>query len=202
MLLGNDISFRRATKVIFEDVNISASSGKIIFIKGRNGSGKTTFLKTILNILEPTTGEIYWMGEKIKKNIFDIYKATTFMMDQPSSSPDMTVKENLIFWKQLSLSKINYQEILKLITILELDKFLNKKTMYLSLGEVKKLELARLIIEQKKLWVLDEPYIGLDKNTTTLINDTFIDHTLNDGIIIFASHYEPEIKNMETISFD
>jgi len=83
-----------------------------------------------------------------------------------------------------------------------LDKFLNKKTMYLSLGEVKKLELARLIIEQKKLWVLDEPYIGLDKNTTTLINDTFIDHTLNDGIIIFASHYEPEIKNMETISFD
>ena len=72
----------------------------------------------------------------------------------------------------------------------------------LSLGEIKKLELMRLIIEQKKLWILDEPYIGLDDNTTTLINDTFIDHTSNDGIIIFASHYSPDIKNMEIISLD
>ena len=49
---------------------------------------------------------------------------------------------------------------------------------------------------------MDEPYIGLDQNTTALINDTFIDHTLNEGIIIFASHYEPDIKNMEKISLD
>ena len=142
------------------------------------------------------------MGEKIKKNIFDLYKATTFMMDKPTSTPEMTIKENLIFWKQIAQSKINYQEILKLIQILDLESYLNTKTTYLSLGEIKKLELTRLIIEQKKLWVLDEPYIGLDKNSTILVNDTFIDHTSNDGIIIFASHYEPEIKNMEIISLD
>jgi len=202
MLLGNNISYSREKKVIFENIHISASPGKIIFIKGQNGSGKTTLLKTILNILEPNEGEYYWMGEKIKKNIFDLYKATTFMMDKPTSTPEMTIKENLIFWKQIAQSKINYQEILKLIQILDLESYLNTKTTYLSLGEIKKLELTRLIIEQKKLWVLDEPYIGLDKNSTILVNDTFIDHTSNDGIIIFASHYEPEIKNMEIISLD
>ena len=74
--------------------------------------------------------------------------------------------------------------------------------MYLSLGEIKKLELTRLIIEQKKLWVMDEPYIGLDQNTTALINDTFIDHISNDGIIIFSSHHKPDLKNLETISLD
>ena len=202
MLLGNNLSYRRTAKVIFEDINISASAGKIIFIKGRNGSGKTTLLKTILNILEPNTGEVYWMGEKIKKNIFNLYKDTTFIMDKTCASLEMTIKENLIFWKKINQSKINNQEMLKLIEILDLEQLLDQKTTYLSLGEIKKLELTRLIIEQKKLWVMDEPYIGLDQNTTALINDTFIDHTLNEGIIIFASHYEPDIKNMEIISLD
>ena len=92
--------------------------------------------------------------------------------------------------------------MLRLIKILDLESYLNKKTRYLSMGEIKKLELSRLIIEQKKLWILDEPYIGLDENATMLINDTFLDHTSNDGIIIFASHYEPDIKNMEILSLD
>ena len=202
MLLGNNITYSRAGKVIFENIHISASPGKIILIKGRNGSGKTTLLKTILNILEPTKGEFYWMGEKTKKNIFDLYKDTTFIMDKQSSAPDMTIKENLNFWKKISQSKINFQEMLRLIQILDLESYLNKKTSYLSLGEIKKLELTRLIIEQKKLWILDEPYIGLDKNSTMLINDTFLDHSANDGIIILASHYEPDIKNIETLSLD
>ena len=149
MLIGNNLSYRRRTKVIFENINISASPGKIVFIKGRNGSGKTTLLKTILNILEPNTGEVYWMGEKIKKNIFNLYKNTTFMMDKTSSALEMTIKENLIFWKKISQSKLNYQEIIKLIQMLELNEHLNEKTRHLSLGETKKLELTRLIIEQK-----------------------------------------------------
>ena len=202
MLLGNNIKYSRERKIIFENIHISASPGKIILIKGRNGSGKTTLLKTILNILEPTEGDFYWMGEKVKKNILDLYKDTTFVMDKHSSTPEMTIKENLIFWKKISQSKINYQEMFRLIKILDLESYLNKKTRYLSMGEIKKLELSRLIIEQKKLWILDEPYIGLDENATMIINDTFLDHTSNDGIIIFASHYEPDIKNMEILSLD
>ena len=202
MLLGNNLSYKRTNKIIFENITISASAGKIIFVKGKNGSGKTTLLKTILNILDTSSGEIYWMGEKIKKNIFNLYKDTTFVMDKTSSASEMTVRENLIFWKKISQSSINFKELLKLTEILNLDQLLNQKTMYLSFGEIKKLELTRLIIEQKKLWILDEPYNGLDKDTIGLINDTFIDHTLNEGIIVFASHYEPDIKNMETITLD
>ena len=74
--------------------------------------------------------------------------------------------------------------------------------MYLSHGEIKKLELTRLILEQKKLWILDEPYNGLDSKSISLVNDTFIDHISNDGIIIFSSHFQPDIRNMEVISLD
>ena len=67
MLLINNLSFSRNETKIFENLNLSLSNKKIIQIKGRNGSGKTTFLKVILNILEPKSGEIFWKGKNIKK---------------------------------------------------------------------------------------------------------------------------------------
>ena len=70
MLLINNLSFSRNETKIFENLNLSLSNKKIIQIKGRNGSGKTTFLKVILNILEPKSGEIIWNGKNIKKKYF------------------------------------------------------------------------------------------------------------------------------------
>ena len=123
-------------------------------------------------------------------------------MDTQTSKSELTVSENIWFWMKLCSSKLKSKQLDRVFDLLSLDKYKNTQVNYLSKGEIKKLELFRLVIEQKKLWVMDEPYIGLDQNTTALINDTFIDHTLNEGIIIFASHYEPDIKNMEKISLD
>ena len=177
-------------------------TGKIIFIRGNNGSGKTTLIKTLAKILEPIEGEIFWMGKKIKKNIFNYFNSTSLILDSPSCTQEMTVIENIKFWKGINSSKITEEGILKLIKILELDEYINKPVMYLSHGEIKKLELTRLILEQKKLWILDEPYNGLDSKSISLVNDTFIDHISNDGIIIFSSHFQPDIRNMEVISLD
>ncbi len=200
MLLANKITYKRLSKTIFENIDIAATPGKIIFIKGNNGSGKTTLIKNLVNILEPTGGDIYWLGKKLKNNLFNFYKSTTLILDKPTSSMDMTVIENIIFWKRISSSKINEESINRLLDVLKIDKYINTKTMYLSQGEIKKLELTRLILEQKKLWILDEPYNSLDSNSIELINDTFIDHVSNEGAIIFSSHYEPNLKNLEILS--
>ena len=202
MLLVNNLKFERSEKVIFENIHIAASSGKIVFVKGNNGTGKTTLLKTLVNILEPSEGDVFWMGKKIKNNIFNFYSETTLIMDKPTSSLEMTVIENINFWKQITLSQIKYEEIFNLLEMLRIDQYLKKQTMYLSLGEIKKLELTRLILEQKKLWILDEPYIGLDKNSMEIMNETFIDHVSNNGIIIFSSNYEPDLENLEIISLN
>ena len=74
--------------------------------------------------------------------------------------------------------------------------------MYLSSGEIKKLELLRLIIEQKKLWVLDEPYNHLDERSIAILNQTFLDHAKKNGMILFASHLTPNIDNMNQINFN
>ena len=202
MLLVNNIQFNRNEKIIFNNISLSVAPNKIVYLTGKNGSGKTTLLKTITNILEPSDGEIFWMGKHLKKNILSFYKNSTLIFDKPSSEPKMTVLENINFWKRIASSDISYEGILKLLTILNIDEYINTKVIYLSFGEIKKLELTRLIIEQKKLWILDEPYSGLDSKSITIINDTFIDHISNQGMIIFTSHQEPDLRNLEKISID
>ena len=199
MLLINNLSFSRNETKIFENLNLSLSNKKIIQIKGRNGSGKTTFLKVILNILEPNNGEIIWKGKNITKNIFDFYKQTTFIMDNNTSTRELSVEDNINFWRGLSASKLNNKEIFELLNKLNIEKYYKTKVMYLSSGERKKLELIRLILEQKKLWVLDEPFNHLDDLSIEILNQTFLDHVNNDGMILFASHYDPMINNLETL---
>ncbi|MDC0060123.1 heme ABC exporter ATP-binding protein CcmA [Pelagibacteraceae bacterium] len=199
MLLINNLSFSRNETKIFENLNLSLSNKKIIQIKGRNGSGKTTFLKVILNILEPLSGEIIWKGKNIKKNIFDFYNQTTFIMDNNTSTRELSVLDNINFWKGLSSSKLNNEEIFKLLKKLDIEKYYKTKVMNLSSGEKKKLELLRLILEQKKLWVLDEPFNHLDDISIEVLNQTFLDHVNNDGMILFASHFNPTINNLETL---
>ena len=83
-----------------------------------------------------------------------------------------------------------------------LDNYKKTQVNFLSKGEIKKLELCRLIIEQKKLWILDEPYVGLDDSTISLINETFKNHVENNGMIIFSSHYNPELQNLEIVQLE
>ena len=202
MLLINNLSFSRNETKIFENLNLSLSNKKIIQIKGRNGSGKTTFLKVILNILEPNNGEIIWRGSNIKKNIFDFYNQTTFIMDNNTSTRELSVEDNINFWRGLSSSKLNKDEIFKLLKKLDIEKYYKTRVMYLSSGERKKLELLRLILEQKKLWVLDEPFNHLDDLSIEILSQTFLDHVNNNGLILFASHFDPKISNLETLEFN
>ena len=125
MLLVNDISFFRNDIKIFDNLNLSLGSKQIIQLKGRNGSGKTTFLQVILNILEPNSGEIFWEGKNIKKNIFDFYNQTTFIMDQNTSSRQLTVLNNINFWIGLSSSKMSYDDVLILLKTLNIEKYIN-----------------------------------------------------------------------------
>tara|TARA_B100000579_G_scaffold358888_1_gene315410 strand:+ start:53 stop:661 length:609 start_codon:yes stop_codon:yes gene_type:complete len=201
MLLANNLSFSRNNVNVFKDINLSIGSGQIKQIKGKNGSGKTTFLKTILNILLPENGEVFWEGKNIKKNIFNFYKEITLIMDEPSSTKSLTLINNINFWRGFSNSIITKNEVSLLLKAFNLEKYKDTQVMYLSSGEVKKLELLRLIIEQKKIWILDEPYNHLDDGSIEILNQTFIDHVEKNGIILFASHFEPIISNLEIINF-
>ena len=199
MLLINNLSFSRNDNIIFQNLNLSLSNRSITQIRGKNGSGKTTFINVVLNFLESKTGEIFWEGKNIKKNIFNFYNKTTFIMDHNTCTRKMTVLDNINFWSRLSSSKLTKDEIVLLLETFNIQKYQNTKTMYLSSGEIRKLELLRLILEQKKLWILDEPYNHLDDLSIEILNQTFIDHINKDGVILFTSHLKPGINNLEVV---
>ena len=200
MLLANNLSFKRNDKNILKNISLTISPKKIIHLTGNNGVGKTTLLKILTNVLEPSEGEVFWNGKNIKKNPYDFYNDLTFIMDKKTSNRNLTVYENILFWRKLFSSKINLKEIGSILSLLSLDKHRDTQADKLSYGELKKLELSRLIIEQKKLWVLDEPYIGLDTSSSDLINQTLLNHIELGGMVIFTSHILPTIRTLHNFN--
>ena len=193
MILVKDLSIKRSGKIIFQNVNLSLGSRNITILKGKNGSGKTTLLKAILNLIEPSSGVIYWRGKILKKNLYDFYNHVTYIADKTSSLNKLTIKENINIWKKIFLSKINEIQIEMILKTLKLDIHLNQKVNSLSFGETKKLEFLRLMIEDKKIWILDEPLSNLDEESIDIIRQTFEDHCSKEGSIIFSSHQDLEI---------
>ena len=200
MLIVKDLSIERLDKKIFENINLSLSPGNITILKGKNGSGKTTLLKAILNLLEPSFGSIYWKGKLLKKNLYDFYNHVTYIGDTTSSLKKLTITDNINIWKKFFISKINDAQIETALKTLKLDNYLNKKVGTLSFGETKKLEFLRLIIENKNVWILDEPLSNLDEDSIELLKQTFEDHCSKEGSIIFSSHQNPGIYVTEEIN--
>ena len=199
MIIVKDLSIERLNKKIFENVNLSLGSGKIILLKGKNGSGKTTLLKAILNLIEPSSGSIYWKGKLLKKNLYDFYNHVTYIADRTSSLSKLSVKENIKIWKKIFYQILIILKLKNILKTLKLDIYLDQKVNSLSFGETKKLEFLRLIIENKKIWILDEPFSNLDDESIDVMKQTFEDHRSKEGSIIFSSHQESEINVSEEV---
>ena len=199
MLIVKDLSIERLDKKIFENINLSLTPGNITILKGKNGSGKTTLLKAILNLIEPSFGSIFWKGKLLKRNLYDFYNHATYIADTTSSLRKLTIKDNVNIWKKFFISNINDAQIETALKTLKLDNYLNKKVGTLSFGETKKLEFLRLIMENKNVWILDEPLSNLDEDSIELMKQTFEDHCSKEGSVIFSSHQNPGIYVTEEI---
>ena len=199
MLLVQNLSLERLDKKIFENINFSLGANKIVMLKGRNGSGKTSLLKSVLCILEPTSGSMFWKGKPINKNLYDFYNNVTYISDKTSSVRQLTIANNIKIWKRIFLSKLDKNQIDGILSNLNLTNLIDKKVNTLSLGEIKKLELLRLVLEEKKIWILDEPLNNLDSDTIEILAQTFEDHCDNGGSILFSTHQELQINSEKIV---
>ena len=199
MIIVKDLSVERQDKKIFENINFSLGTNKIVMLKGRNGSGKTSLLKSVLCILEPTSGSMFWKGKPINKNLYDFYNNVTYISDKTSSVRQLTIANNIKIWKRIFLSKLDNNQIDGILSNLNLTNLIDKKVNTLSLGEIKKLELLRLVLEEKKIWILDEPLNNLDSDTIEILAQTFEDHCDNGGSILFSTHQELQINSEKIV---
>jgi len=202
MILANNITCKRGNRIIFRNLSFRIDDGIATIISGKNGSGKTSLLRILANLLKPKSGELIWKGKSIYKNLDDYYKQLTFVADKNSSKGNLSVVENMNFWKNLYSSSISYEGFMKLLDSLNLSLFVNELVCKLSSGQKRKLELTRLIIEERNLWILDEPFLGLDQDTINIIGQTITDHLMQKGSVILSSHIPVSISSKKYVDLD
>lgn len=183
--------------IAVDDVSINVREGEIYGFLGLNGAGKTTTIRLLLGMIKPDSGTISLFGQH-PKQASRIWNDVGYLVETPYSYPNLTVKENLEVCYQLRELK-DKNQIDKVISALQLRQYENKKAKFLSLGNSQRLGLAKTLIHNPKLLILDEPINGLDPAGIVEIREFLKDLVKNHNTTIFlSSHILSEISKVAT----
>ncbi len=181
-------------KTVVSDLNMHIRSKSIYALLGRNGAGKTTTMKMLLNLIRPTSGEVYLFGENIKNKEKEILPRIGCLIENPGFYANLTGSENLhIFAKLRGVTKCNaIQEALDLVGLPYKDK---KLFSQYSVGMKQRLAIALAIMHEPELLILDEPANGLDPIGIVEMRNFLYDMCHSGGkTILISSHILSEIS--------
>lgn len=187
---------------VLNNINISFESGKIYGLIGRNGSGKSVFLKTICGFYKPDSGEIFYDNVDIVKNqSFPIN--TRALIEKPSFLPNLTGYENLELLASIQ-KRIGKKEIDEVLERVNLSSEKNKKYSTYSLGTKQKLGIAQVLMENPEIMIFDEPLNGVENETANKIRTILKEEKAKGKLIIVASHIKEDIEMLadEIYEFD
>jgi len=182
-----------------ENISFKIAENEIVGLLGPNGCGKTTTMAMILGLLKPSKGEILIDGMNIDKNRIKLLHKMNFISPYIELPKKLTVKENLIVYARLySVKNIN-ERISYLSETLRLNDFLNKKTGELSSGQKNRISLAKALINNPSILLLDEPTASLDPETGDFVR-TFLENYKKEKkmSILLASHNMSEVERLCT----
>lgn len=177
---------------VLNHVNLKFQSGKIYSLVGSNGSGKSVLLKLLCGFYEPTEGEILQDGVNyIKEKKFPM--STRCLIEKPCFLPELSGFKNLKLLASIQ-NKISDQDILDALETVHLTKDKDKKYGKYSLGMKQKLGIAQVLMEDPTVFILDEPFNGIEKESTKRLRKVLKELAKKDKIIIIASHMEDDIN--------
>lgn len=177
------------------NVSLEVHRGEIYGFVGLNGAGKSTTIHMMLSLLKPTSGSVYMLGSKVDFGSYGLWKKVGFM-EVASFYPGLTVEENLDIARRMQMLP-GRQCISQMIKKLGLEAYKNKKAENLSLGNRQRLGLAKAMIHDPKILILDEPVNGLDPEGVVEIRDILLDLSGNFGVTVFlSSHILEELAKL------
>lgn len=197
LLQTRDLSCVKDDRVLFEGLNLSLTAGQILLVEGKNGSGKTSLLRILTGLNLPETGDVMWQGNPISDVGPDYYEQVNYVGHHDGIKRDLTCLENLRLVQAMG----------KPLPI-DLDDALDKVNLYrfgdnfvatLSAGQKRRLALARLVVTEAKLWIMDEPFTSLDKASMAMFQQMFEDHLAKGGIIVMTSHHDIEMPGSDVV---
>lgn len=197
----SDITCQRGGRVLFQNFSLAAPAGTILRLTGANGAGKSSLLRMIAGALSPTSGEVSLGEVRIsEKDVADHAKDYAFL---PPEDRDLklleTARENMQFWA--TLWKINGRDaaVSAALAQMGLSDLADLPVRVLSAGQKRRLSIARVLMKQSPLWLLDEPFNALDHAASQLLVTAVQDHAAAGGIVVMAAHHVPEMDRMTTV---
>ncbi|MCU0462847.1 MAG: ABC transporter ATP-binding protein [Bacteroidales bacterium] len=181
-----------------DNVSINVQKGEIYGFLGLNGAGKTTTIRMLLGMISPTSGNAFLNCKKVNAGNPQMWRNVGYLVEVPYSYPDLTVRENLEIVRRLRFID-DVKSVNNVISLLKLNAYEEVKAKNLSLGNSQRLGLAKALIHNPDILILDEPANGLDPAGIVEIRELLKDLAGNEGVTVFiSSHILGEISRFAT----
>lgn len=191
MLTCDKITCQRGGKILFQDISLSLEEGEMALVRGANGSGKTTLLKTVAGLFVPQQGAILWDKKNIHELGAEYYHDCAFIGHKTGMKALATVKENLKFYATLYDTE---EMLLAAIRYFKLDDYADTRFSQLSQGWQRRVALARLMLSNTALWLLDEPWSNLDEEGAQMLTNLLAVRLDQGGIALISNHGDAPLK--------
>ena len=196
-IIVNNLSKEYSNKPAVKNINFKINENEIIGLLGPNGCGKTTTIAMILGLLKPTSGEILINGLNVEKNRIKLLHKINFISPYIELPKKLTVKQNLIVYGKLYNVKDLNNKIEYLSQKLRLENFLNHITGELSSGQKNRVSLAKALINDPSVLLLDEPTASLDPETADYVRSFLENYKKEKKIsVLLASHNMREVERL------
>lgn len=185
MLKVNALAFDYIDKAVLNDVTFSLDEGKLLHLQGGNGVGKTTLLKLLAGLLQPSAGGVFWNNISINDDLPSWQQRICYVGHKMGLSLDLTIRENCYFDFHWQRRQISFGDLLENFDLTELAEIPCNK---LSQGQKRRAALLRIAMTDARLWLLDEPFVALDKPAMEALVKCLKQHLAGNGLIVLTSH--------------
>ena len=193
----NNLSKQYRNTLAVKNINFKINKGTIIGLLGPNGCGKSTTIGMMLGLIKPTSGTVVINGQNIENNRTSLLEKMNFISPYAELPKKLTVEENLKVYGRLYGVKNLKDRIYNVMKKLNLTQFITRKTGELSSGQKNRVSLAKALINDPEILLLDEPTASLDPDVGDYIRKIIEDFAANKGTtILLASHNMNEVERL------
>lgn len=187
-VVARNLVLRLGSSDILRGVDVDLEAGQTLAVLGPNGAGKTTFLRVLATLLPATSGEVIILGHDPRRQAPSLRRQVGYVAHQTFLYPQLTGWENLWFWSRAYGVSNPAARIDTMLDLVGLDFFAHDPVRHYSRGMQQRLALARALLHEPSLLLLDEPYTGLDRQASELLDRVILDSRQRGRTVIITSH--------------
>src|SRR5581483_134879 len=182
-LIADDLASIRGGRTLFSGLSFTVGEGEALLLTGPNGAGKTTLIRTIAGLLGPAAGSVRLEGGGADRSVGEQCHYVGHLNAIKSA---LTVEENAAFWCRFLGGEA--ERIATALAAFGLDALRDIPAAYLSAGQKRRLGLARVLVAERPIWLLDEPTVSLDEAAQAVLARAVDAHTGHGGLVVAATH--------------